>query len=82
MYIHIGEDINIQVRDIIAILDKESINDSTLAQEFFSHHNDKLLNLAKGSFKSVIITSTKVYLSPIASNTLKKRSQQMMIQEL
>jgi len=82
MYIHIGEDLNIRVSDIIAILDKESVIQTPLAQDFLSHHEDKLLNLSKNSFKSVIITENKVYLSPIASGTLKKRSSLNIKQEI
>lgn len=82
MYIHIGEDLNIRAKDIISILDKESVNHSPLIEEFLSHHKERLINLSKNPFKSVIITYDKVYLSPIASGTLKKRSNQMNIHEI
>jgi extracellular matrix regulatory protein B len=81
MYIHIGEDINIRARDIISILDKESANNSPLVEEFISHRKEKVINLSKNPFKSVIITYDSVYLSPISSGTLKKRSTQMNIHE-
>jgi hypothetical protein len=81
MYIHIGEDINIRARDIISILDKESANNSPLVEEFISHRKEKVINLSKNPFKSVIITYDNVYLSPISSGTLKKRSTQMNIHE-
>lgn len=81
MYIHIGEDINIRARDIISILDKESANNSPLVEEFINHRKDKVINLSKNPFKSVIITFDNVYLSPISSGTLKKRSNQMNIHE-
>ncbi|MEH6906673.1 MULTISPECIES: extracellular matrix regulator RemB [Neobacillus] len=81
MYIHIGEDINIRARDIISILDKESANNSPLVEEFISHRKDKVVNLSKNPFKSIIITFDNVYLSPISSGTLKKRSNQMNIHE-
>lgn len=81
MYIHIGEDINIRARDIISILDKESANNSPLVEEFISHRKDKVINLSKNPFKSVIITFDNVYLSPISSGTLKKRSNQVNIHE-
>jgi hypothetical protein len=81
MYIHIGEDINIRAQDIISILDKESANNAPLVEEFIRHHKAKLINLSKNPFKSVIITYDNVYLSPIASGTLKKRSSQMNMHE-
>lgn len=81
MYIHIGEDHNIRAKDIIAILDKESAHSSEMMKEFFNHHQGKIVNLAKKTFKSVVVTSDNIYLSPIASGTLKKRSGQLNIQE-
>jgi extracellular matrix regulatory protein B len=76
MYIHIGEDLNIRAKDIITILDKESVHSSELITEFLNHHKEKIINLSKNTFKSVVITNDHVYLSPIASGTLKKRSNQ------
>jgi hypothetical protein len=81
MYIHIGEDLNIRAKDIISILDKESAHHSPLVEEFLHHHSERLINLSKNPFKSIVITFDKVYLSPIASGTLKKRSSQMNINE-
>lgn len=77
MYIHIGEDTNVRAKDVISILDKESAINSPLVEEFIDHHKGKLINLSKNPFKSVIITYNNVYLSPIASGTLKKRANQM-----
>nr|WP_263323978.1 DUF370 domain-containing protein [Neobacillus sp. Marseille-Q6967] len=76
MYIHIGEDLNIRAKDIIAILDKGCVNSSELIGEFLQQHKEKLINLSKNPFKSIVITYDKIYLSPIASGTLKKRSNQ------
>ncbi|WP_342433762.1 extracellular matrix/biofilm biosynthesis regulator RemA family protein [Neobacillus sp. FSL H8-0543] len=81
MYIHIGEDLNIRAKDIIAILDKECVNSSELVEEFLKHHGERLINLSKNPFKSVVITYDKVFLSPISSGTLKRRSSQKYIQE-
>ncbi|MEH7074456.1 extracellular matrix regulator RemB [Neobacillus drentensis] len=81
MYIHIGEDINIRARDIISILDKESAKNSPLVEEFLKSHKGKVINLTKNPFKSVIVTYDNIYLSPISSGTLKKRSNQMSIHE-
>jgi extracellular matrix regulatory protein B len=81
VYIHVGEDLNIRAKDIIAILDKGSVNSSDSVEEFLNQHSEKLVNLSKNPFKSVVITYDKVYLSPISSGTLKKRSNQKEIQE-
>ena len=81
MYIHIGEELNIRAEEIISILDKESANQSPLVNEFLKNQSEKVINLSKNPYKSVIITYDKIYLSPIASGTLKKRSNQMSIHE-
>ena len=81
MYIHIGEDLNIRAKDVILILDKESANQSPLVKEFLKQQSERVINLSKNPYKSVIITYDKVYLSPIASGTLKKRSNQMSIHD-
>lgn len=81
VYIHVGEDLNIRAKDIIAILDKGCVHSSDLVEEFLEQHKEKLVNLSKNPFKSVVITFDKVYLSPISSGTLKKRSNQKEMQE-
>ncbi|MCQ6280210.1 extracellular matrix regulator RemB [Bacillus sp. EB600] len=82
MYIHIGEDFNVRSKDIIAIVDKQSGDSSLLVKEFLKKHEGNLINLAKKSFKSIVITNKHVYLSPFASSTLKKRSDFMNTQDL
>jgi hypothetical protein len=57
------------------------VNSSNLVEEFLEKHKEKLVNLSKNPFKSVVITYDKVYLSPISSGTLKKRSNQKEMQE-
>jgi hypothetical protein len=81
MYIHIGEDANVKLKDIIAILDKESSSSSPLVSEFLKRKEASLINLAKKSYKSIVITNDRIYLSPFASGTLKKRSNFMNIQD-
>ncbi|KAB2330827.1 DUF370 domain-containing protein [Cytobacillus depressus] len=79
MYIHVGEDILVRSKDIIAILDKRSVHSSKAIVEFLERRNQSIINLAKGSYKSVVITTKKIYFSPLASSTLKKRSTQSAI---
>lgn len=77
MYIHIGEEVSVRSKDIIAILDKDSVNSSNYIQEFLQQNDENTENLSKNPFKSIVITSGKIYLSPLASTTLKKRSMQL-----
>lgn len=82
MYLHVGEDILVRTKEIVAILDKESMKSSEYMEEFMNHRIDRVSNLSKGPFKSVVITFDKVYYSPFSSGTLKKRSQLLSLQEL
>lgn len=81
MYIHIGEEVLVRAKDIIAILDKESVHSSENIQEFLQHNEKHTENLSKNSFKSIVVTKEKVFLSPLASTTLKKRSQQLYVMD-
>ncbi|EIJ80141.1 regulator of the extracellular matrix, regulation of biofilm formation [Bacillus methanolicus PB1] len=81
MYLHIGEDILVRTKDIIAILDKESVKSSPFVQEFIEEQIERVIDLSKGSFKSVVITYENIYYSPLASGTLKKKSKVLSIQE-
>ncbi|WP_235867446.1 extracellular matrix regulator RemB [Priestia abyssalis] len=69
LLIYIGEDLVIQGKDIVAILDKHVFLSST--------DNQTSLSLSKGvdmeNIKSVVVTPHTIYYSPFASQTLKKR---------
>ena len=79
MYLHIGEDILVKTDEVIAILDKQLLDCSPFTHEFLERKADKIVNLAKTSIKSIVITDNHVYYSPLASGTLKKRSLQKAI---
>ncbi|CAM4203324.1 extracellular matrix regulator RemB [Lederbergia lenta] len=73
MYVHIGDDIMIRSREIIAMLEKDTVQISEDMQKIFTEKKDRLVKLTSGSYKSIIFTGTQIYLSPIAVGTLKKR---------
>jgi len=76
MYINVGEDSIIWSREIIAILNQKNIHESSLIQEFFEKNQNKIIDLTNGSFKSIIITTNNIILSPLSSNTLKRRQME------
>ncbi|WP_153126891.1 extracellular matrix regulator RemB [Peribacillus tepidiphilus] len=80
MYLHIGEDLLIKTEEIIAILDKHILSEVPSMKNFFKNMEDSTVNLAKGQVKSIIITKNELFLSPLASTTLLKRSSQRHIQ--
>lgn len=81
MYIHIGEDIDIRGSDLIAILDRKSVNSTVFIEEFLQRNRKNIIDLSKKSVKSIVITKDKVYLSSLASETLKNRFNVMSIQK-
>ncbi|MGG3574143.1 extracellular matrix/biofilm biosynthesis regulator RemA family protein [Bacillus gobiensis] len=73
MYIHIGDDIVVPIRDIVAIFDFK-INNSPIVEDFLSGHAETIISTAGGSPRSFVVTEKNVYLSPLSSRTLKKRA--------
>ena len=81
MYLHIGEDTLVRTKEIIAIIDKESANFSTIIDEFLTHREHEVVNLSKKKYKSIVFTENQIYYSPLAAGTLKKRSRKLSIHE-
>jgi extracellular matrix regulatory protein B len=81
MYLHIGEDILVKTKDIIAILDKQLLNHSPMMEEFFKKVRDSQAMTIKGPIKSIIVTKEQLYYSPLSSSTLMKRSTQHPFEE-
>lgn len=80
MYLHIGEDRVVFIRDIIAIMDIEKTTISKNTREYLKKCEEKGIIEAVGADipKSFIVTmkntgEEKVFLSPISSSTLGKR---------
>lgn len=76
MYLHIGGDNIIPTKDILLILDLETMKLSQITKEFISLQKSekKITDISNGQPKSFILTDFDSYLSPIASTTLKKRT--------
>ncbi|WP_058486404.1 extracellular matrix regulator RemB [Defluviitalea phaphyphila] len=81
MFLHIGEDIEIFIKDLVGIFDIKSLKVSNLNNELIKedNKNNNILNISqsKDKIKSIVIVKKKekniIYLSPISSTTLKKR---------
>lgn len=79
MYVHIGDDILVRTIDIIFILDKQTIVSSEITKGFLENHRSANINAENNAYKSIVVTKDTIYFSPIASNTLKKRSYKLMV---
>ncbi|MCX8128981.1 MAG: DUF370 domain-containing protein [Clostridia bacterium] len=80
MFLHIGGDVVIPVKNIIAIMDIETTTISKDTKEFLKIAEEEgfIESISHDLPKSFIITEydkkSKIYLSPISSVTLQKRS--------
>ena len=78
MYIHLGGEKIIRSRELIAIFDIASDKPSKqLPKSFFTHaEQEKIVEkIGEEEPKSLVVTESKIYYSPISSSTLKKRSK-------
>ena len=76
MFLHLGSDSVVPLKNIVAITDMKIVK-SGINQEFIKLKcNDKLVeDISEGNAKSFIITDNKVCLSAISTLTLKKRAE-------
>ncbi len=80
MFLHIGGDFVVPIKNVIAIMDLESTTLSKDTREFLSIAEEEgfIESISDDIPKSFIITEidkkSKIYLSPISSITLQKRS--------
>ncbi len=81
MFLHIGGDVVIPIKNVIAIMDIDTTTISKDTREFLKVAEEEgfVVSISEDLPKSFIITETdkksKIYLSPISSVTLQKRSK-------
>ena len=81
MYIHIGSDFQVNSRDIIGIFDLDitSINDRTGKFLRNAEQNGIVVTLGDDLPKSFVVISncngSKIYLSPLSCQTLRRRTE-------
>lgn len=81
MFLHLGGDTVINMKDIIAIMDLDVTSTSKITREFLAVAEDEgfVINVSDDLPKSYVIAETdkisKVFISPISSATLLKRAK-------
>jgi hypothetical protein len=77
VYVHIGGDRMVEARSIIAILDANILTVSPVTRQMFSHlkGQGRVEDLSPGERKSLILTTDRLWVSPIASVTLARRAR-------
>jgi extracellular matrix regulatory protein B len=76
MFLHVGADEVISLKRVIAIFDLRTTGLSEATKDFLSlaRSEKRVHDVAAGKAKSLILCDNAIYLSPISSMTLKKRS--------
>ena len=81
MYIHLGGDIEVRKKTIVAIFDLDNTSTSKITKEFLNKatKNNMVINVSEEDLpKTFILTEEKgkktLYISPISSQTLSKRA--------
>lgn len=81
MFLHLGENIVVPIKDVIGIFDMETAADSTDTIQFLrmAEEDGFVQRITSEKPKSLIIAEvnkkSKIFLSPISSTTLGKRTE-------
>jgi hypothetical protein len=80
MFIHLGGEKIIRATELIAIFDISIEKSSKISKQFVAQAGkDKRIEfIGEEECKSLVVTKSKVYYSPISSTTLKKRANQLL----
>ncbi len=73
MYLHIGNETVIKTSEVVTILDAKILPGSPILQNFLSEK--EVMDLTGGNnAKSIVVTCDHIYLSPLGSAALKRKS--------
>jgi len=74
MFLHIGQEVSILAKDIVAIFDIKAEHQSESTKEFLRTAEDEgFVVYLTDKPNSFVVTTNKIYLSPISTATLRKR---------
>lgn len=86
MFLHLGENVVVPIKDVIGIFDIETAMYSSDTMSFLrmAEEDGFVEKITKEKSKSLVIAEvdkkSKIYLSPISSTTLTKRSENIYIE--
>jgi hypothetical protein len=80
VFIHLGGNKVVSIKEIIAIIDASG-NKHSVKNGFLEHakRESRFERISEEEVKSYVITTRKVYASPISSLTLLKRAEQRIL---
>ncbi len=76
MFLHIGAEIVIPMTDIISIVNLDN-SLSKITKEFIhgKQKQERVIYISESNQKSLVVTKDCLYITPISTNTLKKRAR-------
>ena len=79
MFLHIGSDVVVPYREVIAILDAELLKRSQAVRDLVALQEleKRVRDVAEGRPRSIVLTDRGIYLSPISTLTLRRRGTLM-----
>ncbi|MBO8164814.1 MAG: DUF370 domain-containing protein [Brevibacillus sp.] len=77
MLLHIGGDTVVSLKDVVSIIDHQSVKSSKITKKFLEDDRKikRMVDTNQEETKSYVITQDAIYCSPISSLTLKRRAQ-------
>ncbi|WP_100405889.1 extracellular matrix regulator RemB [Bacillus solitudinis] len=77
MFIHLGGDFIIRSKEIIAILNQDVQEMSTMTKAFLKQEESqkKRVVISSEFIKSIVVTDDSIFYSPVSSITLNRRAQ-------
>ena len=81
MYLHIGEDTVINSKDVIGIFDMDTSTVNKATRDYLSkaEKEKRVIYVNYELPKSFIVTDDKIYIGPLNTSTLLKRTRQEFI---
>jgi len=75
MYLHLGKDVIVPLREVVAILDARFVRASEMNQAFLRRAAEagQLRGEGLTDAKSIVVTTRGLYASPVSSKTLARR---------
>lgn len=82
MFLHLGADTVVPLRNVIAIFDLK-ITGSAATDQYIKNNktNNRVIDISDNNAKSFIISDQAIFLSAISSQTLKKRAGHIPVGE-
>jgi hypothetical protein len=84
LFIHLGGDVIIRSKDIIAILNWDVQEQSQVTNSYLKEEErrKKKTVISEDYIKSIVLTNDEIYYSPVSSLTLNRRAQGVALLDL